>query len=87
MNKVRLPTLPTRVKLSGTDRRTTVQDAKNTNVGPRVSFAYRLSDRFVLRGGYGEFTDGVPYRTGNRKGLAGGAAGGFETATRLVVVG
>ena len=35
-----------------------VPHAKTTNVRPRISAAYRLSDNFVLRGGYGEYTDG-----------------------------
>jgi len=35
--------------------------AKRTNFRPRISAAYRFTDRTVLRGGYGEFTESWGY--------------------------
>jgi hypothetical protein len=42
-----------------------VPNANKKNFHPRFSAAYRLSNKMVLRGGYGEFTDsyGYPVRT------------------------
>jgi Carboxypeptidase regulatory-like domain/TonB dependent receptor len=38
-----------------------VGDPDKNNFRPRISVAYRLSDKFVLRGGYGEFTETYSY--------------------------
>lgn len=43
-----------------------VPEARLTNIRPRVSAAYKLADNLVLRGGYGEFTDGGPFGAGGR---------------------
>jgi hypothetical protein len=43
-----------------------VPDPKMTNVRPRISGAYRLRDNLVLRGGYGEFTDGGGFGAAGR---------------------
>jgi hypothetical protein len=43
-----------------------VPEARTTNLRPRVSAAYRLSDKLALRGGYGEFTDGGSFGAGGR---------------------
>jgi hypothetical protein len=43
-----------------------VPDARLTNLRPRVSAAYRVSDRIVVRGGYGEFTDSGLFGAGGR---------------------
>ena len=36
-------------------------DARRNNFRPRIGFAYRLSDKTVVRGGYGTFTEQVGY--------------------------
>lgn len=38
-----------------------IPEAKTTNFRPRVGGAYRLTDQFVLRAGYGEFTENPGY--------------------------
>jgi hypothetical protein len=38
-----------------------VPNADKSNFRPRISAAYRLTDKTVLRGGYGEFTDSWSY--------------------------
>ena len=43
-----------------------VPRAKTTNFRPRVAAAYQLSDNLVLRGGYGEYTDGGGFGANGR---------------------
>ncbi len=43
-----------------------VPKAKTTNLRPRIAAAYRLSDNLVLRGGFGEFTDGGGFGANGR---------------------
>jgi hypothetical protein len=39
-----------------------VPDPKMTNFRPRIGFAYRATDTFVIRGGYGQYTESLgPY--------------------------
>jgi len=54
---------PTSIKVVQGDP---VPKAKTTNFRPRVSAAYRLTDNLVLRGGYGEFTDGAGFGVNGR---------------------
>src|SRR6185369_16524773 len=43
-----------------------VPTPNNKNLRPRISAAYRLTDNLVLRGGYGEFTDGGGFGASGR---------------------
>jgi hypothetical protein len=43
-----------------------VPKAKTTNLWPRIAAAYRLSDNLVLRGGFGEYTDGGGFGANGR---------------------
>ena len=48
-----------------------VPSPKLTNIRPRMSVAYRISDKLVLRGGYGEFTESWGYLNSGRVNGAG----------------
>jgi hypothetical protein len=48
-----------------------VPSAKLTNIRPRISAAYRVNDKLVLRGGYGEFTESWGYLNSGRVNGAG----------------
>lgn len=65
------PLYPKTIKVVAGDVR---QNAKNTNFAPRFGAAYRITDNFVLRGGYGIFTETL----GRYSRLQGG--GPFEIA-------
>jgi len=43
-----------------------VPKAKTTNLRPRIAAAYRLSDNLVVRGGFGEYTDGGGFDANGR---------------------
>jgi hypothetical protein len=48
-----------------------VPSPKLTNIHPRISAAYRVSDKLVVRGGYGEFTESWGYNSSGRVNGAG----------------
>jgi hypothetical protein len=54
------PLYPTNIKI-GTGPVVPVPDKKN--IRPRLSAAYRLTDKLVFRGGYGTFTERIDYFT------------------------
>jgi hypothetical protein len=54
---------PTNIKVAEGDP---VPKAKTTNLRPRIAAAYRLSDNLVLRGGFGEYTDGGGFGANGR---------------------
>jgi Carboxypeptidase regulatory-like domain/TonB dependent receptor-like, beta-barrel len=43
-------------------------DAQNTNFAPRFGFAYQISPKLVVRGGYGIFYGGFEVQNGNNQG-------------------
>jgi len=60
MNPVGVPGAITFMGPAGTGKRTW-EEPKNDAWGPRVSFAYRLTDKDVIRGGYGIYYGGVMF--------------------------
>jgi hypothetical protein len=48
-----------------------IPSAKRTNIRPRISLAYRVSDKLVIRGGYAEFTESWGYLNSGRVNGAG----------------